>query len=128
MPSLTAQVIADNLESQMRQLGWTPMRRLALRSEDLSRNDLHPATSIFVPLPTSPMHYFMAKLGSSGVTFELIKLARVPADKAIGMKLTVQDRTPLDMDKMKSRRIERAKANGGEDYLDAMEHLVTSSS
>lgn len=120
-------MIADNLESQMRQLGWTPMRRLALRSEDLSRNDLHPASSIFVPLPSSTMHYFMAKLGAAGVSFELIKLARVPADKGIGTKMSVQDRIPLDLVKMKSRRLERAKLGGGEGYASAIDGLVSAS-
>jgi len=93
----------------MRQLGWTPTRRLALKSQDLAKNDLHPASSIFVPLPTSSMHYFMAKVGQQGITFELVKLVKVTADSGIGTKLSVGDRTPMDLARMRSRRAERKR-------------------
>jgi mediator of RNA polymerase II transcription subunit 14 len=93
----------------MRQLGWTPTRRLALRTEEVGKNDLHPASSIFVPLPSSSTHYFMAKLGLAGVSCELIKLVRVQGDKGFGAKLVVSERIPLDLSKMRSRRDERAK-------------------
>lgn len=110
----------------MRQLGWSPTRRLALKSQDLAKSDLHPASSIFVPLPTSNMHYFMAKVGQQGITFELVKLVRVTADNGVGTKLSVGDRTPMDLMRMRSRRAERKEiAKGGE--IQAVEPIVTAS-
>ncbi|RSH89438.1 mediator complex subunit [Saitozyma podzolica] len=97
-------IVMDNLESQMRQLGWQPTRRLALRSQDLAKADLHPATSIFIPLPSSSLHYFVAKINPQGIAFELLKLARVQAESGIGTKLVVGDRTPMDLGKMRERR------------------------
>ena len=94
----------------MRQLGWTPSRRLPLRSADLTKNDLHPASCIYVPLPTSSAHYFMAKIGLEGVTFELLKLSRVPADNGVGTKLSIGDRSPMDLARLRTRRQERAAA------------------
>ncbi|KAK4683698.1 mediator of RNA polymerase II transcription subunit 14, partial [Tremellales sp. Uapishka_1] len=103
------QIITEGLEDKMRELGWTPTRRLALRSQDLAKADLHPASTIFVPLPTSQSHYFVAKVTSLGVVFELLKLARIPADNGVGMKMSVGDRTPLDLSRVRERRVEGGK-------------------
>jgi len=110
----------------MRQLGWSPTRRLALKSQDLAKNDLHPASSIFVPLPTSPMHYFMAKVGQQGITFELVKLIRATADSGVGTKLAVGDRTPMDLMRMRSRRAER-RSIAKDGKVQAAEPVMTAS-
>ncbi|WVF66324.1 hypothetical protein IAT40_001064 [Kwoniella sp. CBS 6097] len=103
---LTIAIIMENMEIQMRQLGWRPARRLALRSQDLAKADIHPLTTIFVPLPSSTMHYFIARATPSGLSFELLRLARVPIENGlgVGLKLAIGDRTALDLEKLKTRR------------------------
>ncbi|OCF33140.1 hypothetical protein I316_05185 [Kwoniella heveanensis BCC8398] len=103
---LTIAIIMENMEMQMRQLGWRPARRLALRSQDLAKADIHPLTTIFVPLPSSTMHYFIARATPSGLSFELLRLARVPIENGlgVGLKLAIGDRTALDLEKLKTRR------------------------
>lgn len=68
------------------------------------------------------MHYFMAKLGQQGITFELLKLARVRLERGMIAKLSVADRIPLDLVKMRSRRSERLKSIKG--VTNTMEGLV----
>ena len=104
-------MITESLESQMRQLGWSPTRRLALRSQDLAKNDLHPASSIFVPLPTSSVHYLVAKVILQGIAFELLKLSKIPADGGVGFKLAIGDRSPMDLVRLRVRRTEREQAS-----------------
>ncbi|WWC85678.1 uncharacterized protein L201_000544 [Kwoniella dendrophila CBS 6074] len=103
---LTVAVVMETLEDQMRQLGWQPIRRLALRSQDLAKVQLHPATTILVPLTSTPNHYFVTKVTQNGLAFELLKLVKVPLDNGlgIGMKSAVGDRVPLDLKQLKSRR------------------------
>lgn len=84
-------------------------RGLCLLS-DLAKSDLLPASTIFVPLPSSSLHYLVGKLTPLGISFELLRLARVPADSGIGIKLAVRDRSPMDLAKLKARR----HANGEE--------------
>jgi mediator of RNA polymerase II transcription subunit 14 len=52
----------------------------------------------------------MAKIGLEGVTFELLKLSRVPADNGVGTKLSIGDRSPMDLARLRMRRQERAAA------------------
>lgn len=93
--------------------GWVLCRNVELLIDladvalDLAKADLHPATSIFIPLPSSSLHYFVAKINPQGIAFELLKLARVQAESGIGTKLVVGDRTPMDLGKMRERRKER---------------------
>ncbi|KAK8844610.1 hypothetical protein IAR55_006457 [Kwoniella newhampshirensis] len=101
---LTIAVITENMEDQMRLMGWQPTRQLALRSQDLAKVDLHPATTIFVPLPTSLSHYFVAKVTPNGIAFELLKLSRVPHEVGLGFKYAVGDRTSMDLAKLRARR------------------------
>ncbi|WVQ93944.1 hypothetical protein IAU59_001022 [Kwoniella sp. CBS 9459] len=110
---LTIAIIMENMEVQMRQLGWRPARRLALRSQDLAKADIHPLTTIFVPLPSSTMHYFIARATPLGLSFELLKLARVPIENGlgVGLKLAIGDRTALDLDKLKTRRKSKKSDN-----------------
>jgi hypothetical protein len=83
---------------------------------DLARNELHPASSIFVPLPTSPLHYFTARVTPSGLVFELLKLARVTvpatATAAAGSKMDVGDRIVVEVQKLRDRRLEKGKGKG----------------
>ncbi|WWD22838.1 hypothetical protein CI109_107332 [Kwoniella shandongensis] len=101
---LTIAIITENMEDQMRLLGWQPTRRLALRSQDLGKADLHPATTIFVPLSSSTTHYFITKVTPNGVAFEALKLIRVTNDTGLGLKLAIGDRTTMDLDKLRARR------------------------
>jgi hypothetical protein len=71
---------------------------------DLAKNDLNPAATVFVPLPSCSFHYFVAKVTPLGIIFELLKLVRVPADNGVGMKLGIGDRSPLDLGKLRGRR------------------------
>jgi hypothetical protein len=80
---------------------------IADKRVDLAKADLHPATTIFITLPSSSLHYFVAKVTPQGIAFELLKLARVQMDSGIGTKLVVGDRTPMDLAKMRERRKER---------------------
>lgn len=91
----------------MRQLGWAPTRRLPLRTQDLAANDLQPASTIYVPLPTSELHLLVAKVTTQGIVFELLKLSKVPADNGIGVKTAVGDRSPMDLTRLRMRRLNR---------------------
>jgi len=104
--ALTNQILIDNLENQMKQLGWATHRRLPLRSQEMAKADIIPATSVFTPLPTSPNHYLSGRITQQGLLFELLKLVRVQ-DGAIGAKMVVGDRIPIELDKLRGRRLER---------------------
>ncbi|WVQ85214.1 hypothetical protein IAT38_007379 [Cryptococcus sp. DSM 104549] len=114
---LTIAVVTENIEMQMRQLGWQPTRELAIRSRDLTKAELHPVTTVFVPLPSSPVHYFICRITGIGITFELLKLIRVPSEVGLGMKLVVGDRTTMDLEKLRARR----KAGGEKESRSAFE-------
>nr|XP_018266491.1 uncharacterized protein I303_00466 [Kwoniella dejecticola CBS 10117]OBR88649.1 hypothetical protein I303_00466 [Kwoniella dejecticola CBS 10117] len=102
---LTVAIVMENLEDQMRQLGWKPIRRLALRSQDLAKVQLHPATTILIPVLSSPAYYFVTKVTQSGLAFEMLKVIKVPSESGmgIGMKSAVDDRVPLDLERLRSR-------------------------
>nr|XP_019014394.1 uncharacterized protein I206_00476 [Kwoniella pini CBS 10737]OCF53175.1 hypothetical protein I206_00476 [Kwoniella pini CBS 10737] len=102
---LTVAVVMENLEDQMRQLGWKPIRRLALRSQDLAKVQLHPATTVLTPILSAPTYYFVAKVTQAGLAFELLKVIKVPSETGmgVGMKSAVGDRIPLDLERLKSR-------------------------
>ena len=74
---------------------------------DLVKHDLHPAATIFVPLPNSSLHHFVAKVSARGIEFELLKLARVFLSNAVGMKLEVSDRSPMDLGRLRTRRVKK---------------------
>lgn len=71
---------------------------------DLIKADLHPVTTVFVPLASSPNHYFVTKAVQNGIVFELLKVAKVPNENGLGMKYMVGDRTMMDLGKLKARR------------------------
>lgn len=71
---------------------------------ELAKNELHPAATIFVSLPTCPLHYLVAKLSPLGINFELLRLGRVTAESGIGVKLAIKERSPMDLAKLKARR------------------------
>lgn len=62
---------------------------------------------MFVPLPTSPLHYFVTKVSARGIVFELVRLARVPMEGGVGTKLVIGDRSPMDLSRLRDRRIKR---------------------
>jgi mediator of RNA polymerase II transcription subunit 14 len=39
------------------------------------------------------------------VVFELLRIARVPAENGIGLKLAIKDREPLDLNRLRQRRV-----------------------
>ncbi|KIR26085.1 hypothetical protein I309_05036 [Cryptococcus deuterogattii LA55] len=119
---LTTAIVVENIEAQMRQLGWKPTRQIALRlkgifrvvlllnlgvsdiSADLIKADLHPIITVFIPLASSPNHYFVAKAVQNGIVFELLKVAKVPNENGLGMRYIVGDRTMMDLGKLRARR------------------------
>lgn len=103
---LTA-VILETIEDKMRQLGMQPTRRIPLRSHELTKTDLQPSATIFVPLAVSNSHYFVSKITPEGVAYELLWLLRVPMENG-GHRMAVGDRTPIDLAKLMERR--RTKA------------------
>lgn len=85
-------------------------------SSELAKTDLHPVTTVLVPLPTSPStHYLSAKIGPTGLQFELIRLAKVVSETGVGMKATVGDRMNLDLGKLRRRRGTQAKKRSRDD-------------
>lgn len=56
----------------------------------------------------------MAKIGLEGISFELLKLSRVPADNGVGTKLSIGDRSPMDLARLRARRTERAASRAKE--------------
>lgn len=76
---------------------------------DLIKADLHPITTVFIPLASSPNHYFVAKAVQNGIVFELLKVAKVPNENGLGMRYMVGDRTMMDLGKLRARR------KGGDD-------------
>nr|XP_019048596.1 hypothetical protein I302_02368 [Kwoniella bestiolae CBS 10118]OCF27526.1 hypothetical protein I302_02368 [Kwoniella bestiolae CBS 10118] len=111
---LTVAVVMENLEDQMRQLGWKPIRRLALRSQDLAKVHLHPATTILIPVPSSLSHYFVTKVTQNGLAFELLKTIKLPIENGLGVgtKFAVGDRVPLDLEKLRAGRKEKGEITG----------------
>lgn len=93
----------------------------------MQAHELHPATSIFVPLPTiapapstlpfGPIatqpaislpshttHYLLVRMLSHGLAFELIRMARVQLDGGVGSRLIIADKVPVDLEVMRQRR------------------------
>lgn len=105
---LITAVILETIEDKMRQLGMQPSRRIPLRSHELTKTDLQPASTIFVPLAVSQSHYFVSKITPEGVAYELLWLLRVPMENG-GYRMAVGDRTPIDLQKLMERR--RTKAH-----------------
>ncbi|CAK9786479.1 hypothetical protein CC85DRAFT_270293 [Cutaneotrichosporon oleaginosum] len=114
---LVSAIIVEDIEDNLRQLGLHPLRRVALRTNDLSKTDLHPSTTVFVPLPVSQNHYFVAKVTTKGIAYELLKLLRVPMEGNGGMKMSVGERIPIDLAKL----VERRAAKGAKRNLDGEE-------
>lgn len=112
---LVSAIIVEDIDDNLRQLGLHPVRRVALRTHDLSKTDLHPSTTVFVPLPVSQSHYFVAKVTPTGIAYELLKLLRVPMDSSAGMKMAVGDRIPIDLGKLVDRRAAKGVKRGLED-------------
>ncbi|KAL1409660.1 mediator complex subunit [Vanrija albida] len=111
---LLSAVIMEDVEDNLRQLGLYPVRRVALRTHDLAKTDLHPTSTVFVPLPVSQSHYFVSKVTQDGIAYELLKLLRVPMDNGGGLKMSVGDRIPIELSKL----IERRKAKSQKRSLD----------
>lgn len=109
---LISAIIVEDIEDNLRQLGLYPLRRVALRTNDLSKTDLHPSTTVFVPLPVSQNHYFVAKVTTRGIAYELLKLLRVPMEGNGGMKMSVGDRIPIDLGKLVERRAAKGAKRG----------------
>lgn len=109
---LVSAIIVEDIDDNLRQLGHHPVRRVALRTHDLSKTDLHPSSTVFVPLPVSQSHYFVAKVMPSGIAYELLKLLRVPMDNSAGMKMAVGDRIPIDLAKLVDRRAAKGVKRG----------------
>lgn len=112
---LVSAVIMEDVEDDLRQLGLHPMRRVALRTHDLSKTDLHPTSTLFVPLPVSQSHYFVCKVTPDGIAYELLKLLRVPMDNGAGLKMSVGDRVPIDLVKLLERRKAKCVKRGLDD-------------
>ncbi|ORY27374.1 hypothetical protein BCR39DRAFT_589263 [Naematelia encephala] len=124
---LLVAVITENLEAQFRQLGCHPARRIPLRSQDMAKNELHPASTVFVPLPTSELHHLTARVAGQGVAFELVKLVRSPSEAGLGMKLAIGDRSPVDLVRLRARRKDRKGANPGKRAREADQLVVETS-
>ncbi|TXT06056.1 hypothetical protein VHUM_03529 [Vanrija humicola] len=101
---LLSAVIMEDVEDNLRQLGLYPVRRVALRTHDLAKTDLHPTSTVFVPLPVSQSHYFVSKVTHDGIAYELLKLLRVPMDNGGALKMAVGDRIPIELSKLVERR------------------------
>lgn len=98
----------------------------------MTANDLHPATCIFIPLPTiapvpsfasaaacaklgtlgrSPAalpshttHYLLVRTTVQGLAYELLRMARVQQDGGVGWRLIIGDKLPVDLGMIRSRR------------------------
>nr|ODN88985.1 hypothetical protein L203_02391 [Cryptococcus depauperatus CBS 7841] len=108
---LIVAVVMEKLEGQMRSLGHSPLRQLGIRTKGMymTKAELHPASTIFLPLPVSASHYLVAKVSSVGVSFELIKVIRVPHENGIGRMMVVGDQTGMDLAKLRRRRQEKKR-------------------
>jgi mediator of RNA polymerase II transcription subunit 14 len=86
---------------------------------ELAEHGLVPASTIFVPLPTSDLHFLVVRITPDGVVFELLRIARVPAENGIGLKLAVKDREPMDLNRLRQRRLaaDRKRKAPGQDLV-----------
>lgn len=75
----------------------------------MAKNDLHPASSIFLPLPSSSSFYLVTKVTAIGIAFELLSLIRVQTDNGVGMKLAVGERKVLDLGLIRNRQRQNQK-------------------
>lgn len=119
----------DGLQNQMRQLGWSPTQKLPIKlsgmsplpialTSELASSELLPASTIFVPLPTSNLHYLIVRITMNGLVFELLRLARVPVTNGPGMKLAVDSRSALPLKLLRQRRQDakgKRRADMGDD-------------
>jgi hypothetical protein len=71
---------------------------------ELASSELLPASTIFIPLPTSDLHYLIVRITTNGLIFELLRIARVPVQNGPGMKLAVDSRSPLPLKTLRQRR------------------------
>lgn len=111
---LITAVILETIEDKMRQLGMQPTRRIPLRSHELTKTDLQPSSTIFVPLAVSTSHYFVSKITPEGVAYELLWLLRVPMENG-GCRMAIGDRTPIDLQKLMERRRTKARKRARDD-------------
>ena len=81
----------------------------------MAKNDLTPASTIFIPLPTSNLHHLVTKVSPASIEFELLRLARVPAENGVGMKLAIRDRSPLDLQRLRQRTVDAKNKRKRED-------------
>jgi hypothetical protein len=85
---------------------------------ELASSELLPASTIFIPLPTSDLHYLIVRITTNGLIFELLRIARVPAQNGPGMKLAVDSRSPLPLKTLRQRR-QDAKGKRKADLADS---------
>jgi mediator of RNA polymerase II transcription subunit 14 len=60
----------------------------------------------------SQNHYFVAKVTTKGIAYELLKLLRVPMEGNGGMKMSVGERIPIDLAKLVERRAAKCAKRG----------------
>jgi hypothetical protein len=70
---------------------------------ELASSELLPASTIFIPLPTSDLHYLIVRITTNGLIFELLRIARVPVQNGPGMKLAVDSRSSLPLRTLRQR-------------------------
>lgn len=78
----------------------------------MAKADLHPASTIFLPLPTSSSHHLVTKITALGINFEVLQLVRVPAENNVGVKLAVGERTTAELGMIRGRRGGKRKRDG----------------
>lgn len=91
---------------------------------ELAKNDLTPASTIFVPLPTSNLHYLVVKVSTSSIEFELLRLAREPAENGVGMKLAIRDRSPMDLQRLRQRHQDAKSKRKREEGVTAIPNII----
>jgi mediator of RNA polymerase II transcription subunit 14 len=52
------------------------------------------------------LHYLVVKVSTSSIEFELLRLAREPAENGVGMKLAIRDRSPMDLQRLRQRHLD----------------------
>lgn len=94
---------------------------------DMAKADLHPASSIFLPLPNSANHHLVTRITGSGVVFEVLQLVKVQAENGAGWKLGIGERVGIDRGLISGRKGregdgegERGKRKRGEGEDDEM--------
>ncbi|ODO09076.1 hypothetical protein I350_02675 [Cryptococcus amylolentus CBS 6273] len=106
---LSVAAVMDNMETQLRQLGYHPTRHIPLRLKELVKANLHPLSTLFLALPASPYHYFVTQIQhpmgpAMGINFQIIKLVPSSSDSGIGTKWDIGDQTSVSLEKLRARR------------------------